>query len=483
LHYNTYDLLIEAVRARRRDLIKIAIDNEAIDQSELYRLIMARSEERVPRSLIRALNLYARNERVRRSKYVIPKRRTSRERPKIVLHIGSTKTGSTTLQQFMSDNRAELLRHGIWYPEVGLFWQKGRPHKQAGHAHFAPAAVKRNFGLRTYIEAGLELNQNIHTVVLSSEAFFLNPRAHYLADYFKQYPVEMVVYLRRQDEWANSQYAEFVAGGAVNRVSSDFDAWIKSEEVRNWLDYYALLERWRQFFVKDDIHVRIYGGRGKEDRRTEAFDIIKDFGEIVGIPFDEEKQCWIRSETVNLSQLPTAHVCFLREYNKKKFGTKEKYFTFIEEVSTAIKEFRQRHDLPLSKPWFLDNGRAAEIMGAVARQNEHLAREYFECSAEELFPPLAARPSEVGLLAEEIELVEKTYERLSGEKSARGLEKREEKGQKGENKTFVQRVIRRKQKKHKAKWQNRSRVKSFGKRVEKIGKNVFFKAGIRKKRP
>lgn len=45
----------------------------------------------------------------------------------------------------LEDNRPELLRNGIWYPEVGLFWQADRPHKQAGHAGFiGEASDKRS---------------------------------------------------------------------------------------------------------------------------------------------------------------------------------------------------------------------------------------------------------------------------------------------------------------------------------------------------
>ena len=37
-----------------------------------------------------------------------------------ILHIGLPKTGTTSLQAALSENRESLLRHGVVYPETGL---------------------------------------------------------------------------------------------------------------------------------------------------------------------------------------------------------------------------------------------------------------------------------------------------------------------------------------------------------------------------
>ena len=39
-----------------------------------------------------------------------------------ILHIGLPKTGSTSLQRALSDNRESLRRHGVIYPKTG--WRK-----------------------------------------------------------------------------------------------------------------------------------------------------------------------------------------------------------------------------------------------------------------------------------------------------------------------------------------------------------------------
>ncbi|MFN3867408.1 MAG: hypothetical protein ACK4MD_11960, partial [Demequina sp.] len=37
---------------------------------------------------------------------------------KLVLHIGTPKTGTTTLQRWFAGNRAAVLAQGVWYPET-----------------------------------------------------------------------------------------------------------------------------------------------------------------------------------------------------------------------------------------------------------------------------------------------------------------------------------------------------------------------------
>ena len=75
---------------------------------------------------------------------------------KLMLHIGTSKTGSTYIQHFLNENRAELLDQGIYYPEIGQFFQKKRPHKQAGHVLFLHEALNKE---KTLLE---NLKEEIH---------------------------------------------------------------------------------------------------------------------------------------------------------------------------------------------------------------------------------------------------------------------------------------------------------------------------------
>lgn len=132
-------------------------------------------------------------------------------RPTCFLHIGPPKTGSSSIQNFMARNRAELKRHAVLYPK--LTSAKGTPSKRHGvlrrsDERFGPIA-EANW--RT-LEASLaETGMN---VVLSSEffcdAFRQMEELDGFLDVFDRhgYRVRIVAYVRDQPDWLNSWYVE-----------------------------------------------------------------------------------------------------------------------------------------------------------------------------------------------------------------------------------------------------------------------------------
>ncbi|QDY70409.1 glycosyltransferase [Qingshengfaniella alkalisoli] len=395
-----YKLIIAALRARRYDWVDIAAGGKRVPQGKLYTELLEEPQDDIAREFQSALNTYARNTHVAPARVA----KAPASKPRIILHLGATKTGSTALQHLMEDNRPALLRQGIWYPEVGLFWQQSRPHKQAGHADFARAAVRDEADLHNYIETGLALlGKQIHTIVLSSEAFFLNPHSEKLARYFSDYPCEMVVYLRRQDNWANSQYAEFVAGGAVGRVNAPFEDWLQEPKTRDWLDYDDLLSRWETVLDRDRIHVRRYGKSEDKD-----WDILTDFADTVNLP---QLHALPRPQgaKANSARLSTAHVEMIRQFNTMPFHSRDAYFSFIEEVTQALQGWRRKRELAMPGPWFVTPELSERIMDAGEAGNQRIARDYFDGAP--LFGATPRNEAESVLHAEELAVAGAAYAR------------------------------------------------------------------------
>ena len=61
--------------------------------------------------------------------------RRRRPRPRLILHAGTHKTGTTTIQQVLADNRAFLRGHGLVYPDSTVPFGVSR----AAHHPFAAA--------------------------------------------------------------------------------------------------------------------------------------------------------------------------------------------------------------------------------------------------------------------------------------------------------------------------------------------------------
>lgn len=404
-----YELLISALRARRFHWIETAVMQQPVPQERLYAEMLDEPKDQEGRDFQAALSVYARNERVTTA-VAPPVEASALVKPRIVIHIGATKTGSTFIQHMLEENRPALLREGIWFPEIGLFWQQTRPRKQAGHSHFTPAAVRREPGPREHLQRGLELMEGrVHTIILSSEAFFLQQNAHFLANYFAGHPVEMVVYLRRQDDWANSQYCEFVSGGAVGRVDMPMPEWLEQPDTQRFLDYRGLLDKWAEKIGRENIHVRVF------DRSAFAGgDLLSDFAQTTGLPQlldlprpDESQQ--------NDARLSAAHVEILRLFNKRPFASRDAYFDFIEEVGVAVTQWRQENDLPMPKPWVLEPARADALMEKYGEMNAAIARDYLGRPDGVLFGPGQAAPASTAIYPEEMALIEQIYQRHAGE--------------------------------------------------------------------
>jgi hypothetical protein len=144
------------------------------------------------------------------------------------IHVGPHKTGTTSIQWFLKENRAELLKHGYFVPESGnihgghhplvmqLCGQQVPEKQQEAAARFA-RAIKD-----TVCEA----------VVISSEVLdgLLRKRS-YAREFFNRIgelnlEPKLVFFPRNQSQLINSRYTEVVKGF---RRSEPFEAFVQAE--------------------------------------------------------------------------------------------------------------------------------------------------------------------------------------------------------------------------------------------------------------
>src|SRR5690606_13146233 len=123
---HAYKLIYASIMANRHEYVDLAIKLEPIDQSTLYEVLLKAPQTQADRYFQSTLNMYARNERVKQKKASwiegavratpLTDAAGGKRNVRVILHIGSTKTGSTYLQHLMEQSRPALLRQGIWYP-------------------------------------------------------------------------------------------------------------------------------------------------------------------------------------------------------------------------------------------------------------------------------------------------------------------------------------------------------------------------------
>ena len=138
----------------------------------------------------------------------------------------------------------------------------------------------------------------------------------------------MLVYLRRQDEWANSQYCEFVAGGAIGRISLDLEDWLEDEKTAYRMSYDRLLGTWSDLVGIDNVTVRRYG-----KQYFKQGELTLDFLDALGI-IDDALFAQPEPDRRNQSVMSRQHVHLMRRFNALNFKSNER-ITGIELATRA----------------------------------------------------------------------------------------------------------------------------------------------------
>lgn len=211
-----------------------------------------------------------------------------------ILHIGTEKTGTTSIQQFLARHRPWLNQHGFHYAKAA-----GSPNhtRLFGYAvsnprlAFGVRTTEEQAALRAKLEADLQAEVDAHpdkTFLFSNE--HLHSRVYQpgeverlrdlLARFFER--VDVLVYLRRQDQLAVSLYSTLLKAGTSSRellvrkpVPGLPD---EAPEQALYYDYQALIARWAAGFGPDRVIVR----RFPADLVNGS--IIDDVCHVAGLP-------------------------------------------------------------------------------------------------------------------------------------------------------------------------------------------------------
>ncbi len=178
----------------------------------------------------------------------------------IVLHLGLTKTGSTSLQTSLSNNTGLLSSLGLIYPRAGrtgtskiahhnLFYETS--DRQQGNGTFDPKAGG-------WARALAEIDEvRGYTGILSSEAFQFatQQQVKLIRGILGDRSIMVVIYVRRPDLWLESAWNQRARFGRVNLRFVDFYQNIG----RYLVDYASVVLPWIEMFGDHQVDVRIFG--------------------------------------------------------------------------------------------------------------------------------------------------------------------------------------------------------------------------------
>ncbi len=210
----------------------------------------------------------------------------------LILHIGTSKTGSTSIQKVLARQRRALRAQGVFYPRS----PGGERHELLAVAactdprRFKPANRPLWHGMdpqarldrfaAEFAEEMAAIPGDVHRIIISAEQFSMllldrqgvQNLHDMLAPYADRFTV--VAYLRRPDQHFASLFSEMIRWGDARRpdllgmhVSRAHD-----------YDYAALLDRWAAVFGAGQVRPRLFErGAGKR------FDVVDDFASVCGV--------------------------------------------------------------------------------------------------------------------------------------------------------------------------------------------------------
>lgn len=163
----------------------------------------------------------------------------------LFLHVGTHKTGTTSLQTILANNEGKLALHGVYLPKTGRGFELPGHHNLAWELNDDERFDSSAGNIQTFRDELSHVSES--SVILSSEDFeYLYCRPDRLgilkslADSLR-YDIYTVVFFRDSASYANSLYAELTKHGLTQSVESFVnDIAVNGEFVFN--------ERWRFCF-------------------------------------------------------------------------------------------------------------------------------------------------------------------------------------------------------------------------------------------
>lgn len=303
--------------------------------------------------------------------------------PRILVHVGQAKTGSTALQNFLDRNHEALVAQGVLFPRSVLRRSNPTdPSRTPGHLDLL-GQLRR--GETTPLEDELAAHAGrIDTLVLSVENIFHHPdSARPLGRWLAGARVEMLAVLRDQISWAQALHYEQVMGG-INCSTRPLGRFVEEGLASGIYAYDAMLDRLADTLGAQAVHVLDYAalreGTALIDR---VLDLIRP-----GLDLDRSGM----AARVNVSvHVPEAIEAMRRLNPLVALLPQERRFLFTRAMRAQVAEGVAAGDLADALLWMPDPQRG-QLARLAAEADRRVAARHMEGAAFGPGPALTRAP-------------------------------------------------------------------------------------------
>lgn len=218
-----------------------------------------------------------------------------------IVHIGSEKTGTTSIQHYFSKNRAGLLNRGFWYPK-SLAYADGRVHRRLSDLGRAISEDDRRLTADEFLsEYDSAAASGAKVAVISSEFLHSMIRKrgsvarirNFLMPHFDR--MQIVYYARRQDYLISSMHSTAIRGG----FTTDHSALpVYDGKGHHYFDHLQVCDLWASGFGAENLICRVY----ERDKLLNG-DIVDDFSAAIGLGIDANRAHIASNKSLSLETM------------------------------------------------------------------------------------------------------------------------------------------------------------------------------------
>jgi len=187
----------------------------------------------------------------------------------LYIHIGTHKTGTSAIQNVLSSHHKELLKYGIYYPVSGREKLPTQSKNMRNGHHNIQAEIRGIQKIDALKQLRKELKQSQYPIaIISAEGLSkAEPdQIRLFANYLDNFDVKVIVYLRRQDQYLQSHWAQYVKNGYVDLPATEWfnilehTPSITNPEIGRMinLNYESLVDDWANVFGENNIVLGVY---------------------------------------------------------------------------------------------------------------------------------------------------------------------------------------------------------------------------------
>jgi hypothetical protein len=297
----------------------------------------------------------------------------------VYIHIGTMKTGSTALQTFFKTNSNHLKKRNIYYPNI---------ISQAGNflgfslLPQTPPLVHQKMDINSdelYSRLNREIENSIQDrILLSCEAYYLLSTDMFFGRKFpfllkdmllkneNKYQFKIIIYLRQQDDYAESLYKQFIkTHNFYNYYSKTIHEFI--EEFECLLNFKDILSYWEEAFGKENLIVKIY-----DKSKFHQKNIFSDFLEIFQIKVDDNFKIPPKDINASLGIKSTEFFRIANSHNPLK-NPHQLNKEFVNIVTSLLDKDDKGRTSPL-----LSHNEKQKLLKKYKQDNEVIKNTYFE---------------------------------------------------------------------------------------------------------